>query len=58
MRRKKKKEEKNKWVEELKELSDEEILEKERYYILKYGIFSGLGFLVAIIAFIFFLLVL
>lgn len=58
MRRKKKKEEKNKWVEELKELSDEEILEKEKYYILKYGIFSGLGFLVAIIAFIFFLLVL
>lgn len=58
MRRKKKKEEKNKWVEELKELSDEEILEKEKYYILKYGIFSGLGFLMAIIAFIFFLLVL
>ena len=58
MRRKKKKEEKNKWVEELKELSDEEVLEKEKYYILKYGIFSGLGFLVAIIAFIFFLLVL
>ena len=58
MRRKKKKEEKNKWVEELKELSDEEILEKEKYYILKYSIFSGLGFLVAIIAFIFFLLVL
>ena len=58
MRKKKKKEEVNKWVEKLKELSDKEILEKEKYLILKYSIFSTLGFLVAIIAFILFLLVL
>ena len=58
MRKKKKKEEVNKWVEKLKELSDEEILEKEKRLILKYSIFSTLGFLVAIIAFILFLLVL
>lgn len=58
MRKKKKKEEVNKWVEKLKELSDEEILEKEKHLILKYSIFSTLGFLVAIIAFILFLLVL
>ena len=58
MRKKKKKEEVNKWVEKLKELSDEEILEKEKHLILKYSIFSTLGFLIAIIAFILFLLVL
>lgn len=48
--------EENKWVEKIKSMSDEEILEQEKNLLLKYGLISSLGFIVAILGFILFII--
>lgn len=55
--RKKKTEDTNKWVEEIKNMSDEEFLENEKRLLLKYGLFSGGSFLLAILGVVLFLII-
>lgn len=55
--RKKKTEDTNKWVEEIKNMSDEEFLENEKRLLLKYGLFSGSSFLLAILGVVLFLII-
>lgn len=51
-----KEENKNKWVKKIREMSDEEILEKKNKLLIQYSVISVIGFLSAIIAFILFLM--
>ena len=55
--RKEKTEDTNKWVEEIKNMSDEEFLENEKRLLLKYGLFSGSSFLLAILGVVLFLII-
>lgn len=52
----KRKQEENKWVEEIKQMSDEDFLKREKELLIKYGIFSGSSFLLAVVGIILFLI--
>lgn len=57
MRKRKQKEENNKWLKKVQNMSDEEILEQERKLYIKYGLLSGVGIAFFIFFLVLFLLV-
>ena len=50
------KKEENKWIKKIENMSDEEILYQEKHLLLKYGVISILGFVIAILSFIVFII--